>query len=342
MLKTAIVILNFNGKHFLEKFLPSVVQNSSQNAETMIFVADNASNDDSLLFLKERYPQIKTIILDKNYGFAEGYNLALERVKADFVPKYYVLLNSDVEVTSNWLAPLENLLENDTEIAACQPKILSYHQKTHFEYAGGAGGFLDRFGFAFCRGRIFDTLEEDKGQYNDTRQVFWATGACMFVRANVYHELGGLDGYFFAHQEEIDLCWRMQNNNKKVFYCAESTVFHVGGGTLHKSNPKKTYLNFRNNLILLHKNLPNTFSSFWVLHFRLNLDGLASINFLLKGQFRDFWAVLRAHYGYYHYLFFHKKTPIEKLNPQNKNTKLYPKSIVWAYFVKKIKKFSDL
>ena len=339
MLKTAIVILNFNGKHFLEKFLPSVVQNSPENS---VFVADNASNDASLLFLKEHYPQIKIIILDKNYGFAEGYNLALEIIKADFAPKYYVLLNSDVEVTNNWLAPLENLLENDTEIAACQPKILSYHQKTHFEYAGGAGGFLDRFGFAFCRGRIFDTLEEDKGQYNDTKAVFWATGACMFVRASAYHELGGLDGHFFAHQEEIDLCWRIQNNNKKVFYCAESTVFHVGGGTLHKSNPKKTYLNFRNNLILLHKNLPNTFSSFLLIYFRLILDGLASINFLLKGHFKDFWAVLRAHYGYYHYLIFHKKTATEKLKPQNKNTKLYPKSIVWAYFVKKIKKFSDL
>ena len=342
MLKTAIVILNFNGKHFLEKFLPSVVENSPKNAETMIFVADNASNDDSLGFLSLHYPQIKTVVLDKNYGFAEGYNLALERIKADFSPKYYVLLNSDVEVTPNWLAPLENLLDNDIEIAACQPKILSYHQKTHFEYAGGAGGFLDKFGFAFCRGRIFDSLEEDKGQYNDTKAIFWATGACMFVRADAYHELGGLDGYFFAHQEEIDLCWRMQNDNKKVFYCAESHVFHVGGGTLHKSNPRKTYLNFRNNLILLHKNLPNTFQSFLLIYFRLILDGLAITNFLFKGQFKDVWAVLKAHFSYYHYLIFHKKLLTKKQKSLIKNTKLYPKSIIWAYFVKKIKEFSDL
>jgi len=262
--KTAVVILNWNGKKFLEKFLPAVIEKSSASAD--VYVADNCSSDDSVCFLKQKFPQVKIIKNKKNYGFSAGYNQALKQIEAE----YFVLLNSDIEVTDNWIEPVINLMESDKTIGACQPKLMSFNDKSLFEYAGAAGGFIDKYGYPFCRGRLFQTIEEDKNQYNDTIEIFWATGACLFVRAEIFKKLGGLDDDFFAHMEEIDICWRMKNAGYKIMYCPNSTVYHVGGGTLHKSNAKKTYLNFRNNLSLLFKNLPNKdFYKIFILRFIL-------------------------------------------------------------------------
>ncbi|MBC8110364.1 MAG: glycosyltransferase family 2 protein, partial [Verrucomicrobia bacterium] len=235
MEKLAVVILNYNGKHHLQTFLPSVISHSSGFS---VFVADNGSSDDSITFLKENFPTVKIISLGQNHGFSKGYNLALHQVASEYV----VLLNSDVEVTENWISPVLDLLEKDKIIAACQPKMLAYAQKTQFEYAGAAGGFLDFLGYPFCQGRLFDAMETDTGQYNKTTEIFWASGACMFVRSEVYQQLGGLDDDFFAHMEEIDLCWRMKNAGYQIMYCPESTIFHLGGGTLNKTNARKTFL----------------------------------------------------------------------------------------------------
>ena len=247
-MRIAVVILNWNGKHMLEQFLPSVTAYTTGDAE--VIIADNGSTDDSIAFLHDHYPTLRIIQLDKNYGFADGYNRALAQVDAD----YYVLLNDDVEVTPNWTAPVVEQMERNPRTAICQPKLLMYDQRDTFEYAGGAGGFLDKYGYPFCRGRLFTTLEKDHGQYDDPREIFWASGAAMFVRADVWKKLGGLDGEFFAHMEEIDFCWRAKNAGYRVEYCPLSTVYHVGGGTLPKSNPHKTYLNFRNNIAMLYKN----------------------------------------------------------------------------------------
>lgn len=331
--KIAIVILNYNGRHFLEKFLPSVIQYSPPNS---VIVADNASKDGSILFLETNFPQIRRIKLTENYGFAKGYNEALKQVNA----KYYVLLNSDVEVTPNWIEPILDFLEKNPQVAAGQPKIKAYHQESYFEHAGGGGGFIDKFGYPFCRGRVFDTLEEDTGQYDDTKQVFWATGACLFVRSTIYHALGGLDDDFFAHMEEIDLCWRMQQQGYEVWYVGESQVFHVGGGTLQKTNPFKTFLNFRNNLAMLYKNLP-AHQIFYVLFVRFFLDSLAALFFIKKGFFKDAWAVVCAYWAFYiKIVYWHRK---RKKIPKNlKNKLIYPKSIVWQYFILKNKVFKDL
>ena len=246
MTKTAVVILNWNGKKFLEQFLPYVIKHSSSDAE--VIVADNASNDDSVEFLKNNYPEIQIINNNENGGFSKGYNEALSKIDAE----YYVLLNSDIEVTENWIKPIIDLMDSDKSIAVCQPKLRSYHQKEMFEYAGAAGGFIDKYGYPFCRGRIFNSIEVDNGQYDDTCEVFWATGAAMFVRAELYHKFGGLDNDFFAHMEEIDFCWRLKNEGYKIMYCADSVVYHVGGGTLPKNSSRKTFLNFRNNFNLLY------------------------------------------------------------------------------------------
>ena len=321
MTSIAVVILNYNGRIFLEKFLPSVI-NNADGCE--IIVADNASTDDSVEFLKNTYPKIRLIQLTDNQGFAGGYNETLNQVSAE----YYVLLNSDVEVTPNWIRPIIDLMSANKLIAACQPKIRSFHQKTHFEYAGAAGGYIDWLGYPFCRGRIFDFYEEDLGQYNDTKEVFWATGACMFVRADVFHTLGGFDTNFFAHMEEIDLCWRMKNAGKQIFYCSNSVVFHVGGGTLHKTNPRKTFLNYRNGLSMLYKNLPaNKLVSTLLL--RLILDGISGIKLLIGGSFSDFWAVIKAHFAFYAMI------PKLKRNSPKTVSHIYQKSIVWEYFVKR-------
>ena len=290
MKKTAIVILNWNGRSMLERFLPSVVA-CSGDAE--VVVADNGSTDDSVDFLSRQYPRLRLIRLDRNYGFAEGYNRALAQVEAD----YYVLLNSDVECTPGWIEPVVEMMEREPGVAVAQPKLLMYDQKDTFEYAGGAGGFIDKYGYPFCRGRLFSTLEKDRGQYDDECDIFWATGACMFVRASVWRELGGLDGDFFAHMEEIDFCWRTHLAGYRVRYCPQSTVYHVGGGTLPKSSPFKTELNFRNNLSMLYKNLPASRRG-WVLAMRVWLDCVAALKFLLEGHRGEYQAVRKAHRQY--------------------------------------------
>ncbi|MEA5139556.1 glycosyltransferase family 2 protein [Arcicella rigui] len=333
MNQIAVVILNYNGQKHLTDFLPSVIQNSSNAA---IYVADNASTDKSLELLKTNFPEVKVIALSENHGFAQGYNEALSQIEAE----YYVLLNSDVEVTPNWIEPIIDLMKKNPTIAACQPKIKAFHQKTHFEYAGAAGGFIDHLGYPFCRGRIFLDLEEDLGQFNNNQEVFWATGACMFVRAEIFHQVGGFDGDFFAHMEEIDLCWRMHHAGYQVFVCGESEVYHVGGGTLHKSNPYKTFLNFRNGLAMLYKNHPDKgFAK--AIFLRLVLDGVAGAKFLFFDTWQDCWAVVKAHFDFYANIrkWHNKRISIQKRN----NIKaIFPEKIIWHYFVKGKKKFKDL
>lgn len=337
MLNTAIVILNWNGKKYLEQFLPALTKYSN-NRDTEIIIADNYSTDDSIKFLNENYSELKILQLDKNYGFTGGYNRVLQQIKA----KYYVLVNSDVEVTENWLAPLIELMDSDDKIAACQPKIKAYHQKSFFEYAGASGGFIDQFGYPFCRGRILDTLEKDTGQYNDLREVFWATGACIVVRADLFHQLGGFDDDFFAHMEEIDLCWRFKNSGYKIFVQPKSEVYHVGGGTLPVS-PFKLYLNYRNNLFLLYKNLPKSrvISTIFV---RMILDVLSAFIFLVKLSFRNFNAVLKAHVHFYQSL--KKIRSKRKMLLLNKTVKKHPEmfqgSIVFNYFFRKKRFFTQL
>jgi GT2 family glycosyltransferase len=330
--KIAVVILNWNGKSFLAQFLPSVIQFSDQ-AE--IIVADNASTDDSISFLTEKFPAVKVIALPQNYGFAEGYNQALKQVDTP----YYVLLNSDVEVTENWLSPLLDLLEKDQSIVACQPKIKNYKDKTSFEYAGAAGGYLDKYGYPFCRGRIFDSLEKDTNQYNEVTEIFWASGAALFIRAKAYHKIGGLDEFYFAHMEEIDLCWRLKNQGHRIVYCPSSTVYHVGGGTLNKINPKKTFLNFRNSLLTLHKNLPKNDRTLKIF-IRLCLDALASFKFLLDGKPNHSWAIIRAHFSFYLAIGQNSKKRNKTNNPNLKG--MMELSIVKEYFLKKKKTFDRL
>ena len=289
-MRTAVVILNWNGVGMLRRFMPSVVENTAAD----VIVADNGSTDDSVVFLQENYPQVRLILLDKNYGFAEGYNKALSALSGY---DYFVLLNSDVECTSCWVEPLEAMMDAQPDLAVLQPKLLMYDQKDTFEYAGGAGGFIDSYGYPFCRGRLFNTLEQDHGQYDDTCDVFWATGAAMMVRSTVWHELGGLDGDFFAHMEEIDFCWRVHNAGHRVAYCPQSVLYHVGGGTLPKSNPFKTQLNFRNNLSMLYKNLPSS-RRWWVLVMRMWLDRVAALKFLMEGHRGEYEAVRKAHKEY--------------------------------------------
>ncbi len=321
-MKVAVVILNWNGKAFLEKFLPSVI--ACNNSYSEIIVADNHSTDDSIAFLKGHYPQIRIIQNQENGGFAKGYNDALKHVDAE----YYVLLNSDVEVTPNWIDGVIDLMDKDTSIAACQPKIKMFDNKQLFEYAGAAGGFIDKYGYPFCRGRILEVLEEDKGQYNDEREVFWATGACLFVRANCFNEVSGFDEDFFAHMEEIDLCWRLKNHGYKIMYSPYSTVFHVGGGTLNKTSPKKTYLNFRNNLILLCKNHPPHYF-FLKLFFRMILDGIAGVKFLFSGQFNHFVAIIKAHFSFYGTL----GTTLAKRRQLKQSIKIYTTSAVYRHSI---------
>ncbi|GAA4349656.1 glycosyltransferase family 2 protein [Hymenobacter saemangeumensis] len=332
----AIVILNWNGAKFLRQFLPGVLEHADG---ARVIVADNASTDDSVELLARDFSTVELLLLDRNLGFCEGYNQALAQVDSD----YYVLLNSDVQVTLGWLRPLRDLLARQPRIAAVQPKILSQADPAFFEYAGAGGGYLDRLAYPFCRGRLFDTLEKDLGQYNDARPVAWATGACLLVRATAWRELQGLEPAFFAHMEEIDFCWRLWNAGQEVWYYGGSTVLHVGGGTLHKSNPRKTYLNFRNGLALLYKNAaPGELRS--ALLQRLLLDGVAGLKFLAAGQFRDFMAVLRAHFSFYSKLGYwrqQRQAARPRLRVQERPG-VYPGSIVWAYFAKGKKKFAEL
>ena len=333
MSKVAVVILNYNGKTFLECFLPIVIQHSASVAE--IVVADNASTDDSVVFMKAHFPHIRLIELSFNGGFSIGYNEALKQIKSE----YYVLLNSDIEVTPRWIEPIVALLDSDQKIVACQPKIRSYNEKEKFEYAGAGGGFIDKYGYPFCRGRLFETLENDEKQFDDTIEVFWASGACMFVRSELFHRYGGLDDSFFAHMEEIDFCWRLKNQGYKVMYCPQSMIYHIGGGTLPKNSPRKTYLNFRNNLSLLLKNLPRK-RLFFVLPYRILLDMIAGMKFLLDGSFRDVFAVTRAHFAFY------RRIPSllkkRKNYKQQEVSEIYRQNVAFDYFVKKKKYFKDL
>lgn len=330
-------ILNWNGQNWLEKFLPSVLATKYSNHE--VCVIDNASSDKSVSYLKEYFPQVRVVQLDQNYGFTGGYNHGLADLEAD----YFAILNSDVEVAPDWIDHLVTRLENQPNIAACQPKLLKYDQKDEFEYAGGCGGFIDHHGFPFCRGRIFFTSEKDEGQYNEARPVFWATGAAMFIRGKLFKEFGGFDEDFFAHMEEIDLCWRLQNSGHEVWVEPASVVYHVGGGTLGKENPKKTYLNFRNNLMMMAKNLPLGSAIKRVL-LRMVLDGQAAIKELLAGNSGFFFAILRAHAHFYLRLptIARKRAKISHKIPMHLLKGVYRRSIVWWYFAKGVKKFSEL
>lgn len=329
----AVVILNWNGRKMLERFLPSVTACTTGDAE--VIIADNGSTDDSLDFLAQHYPQLRIVALDRNYGFADGYNKALAQIEAD----YYVLLNDDVEVTPGWWQKVIALMESDSEVAVAQPKLLMHDQRDTFEYAGGAGGFIDKYGYPFCRGRIFTTLEKDRGQYDDAREIFWASGAAMFVRASAWKQLGGLDGDFFAHMEEIDFCWRAKLEGHKVMYCPDSVVYHVGGGTLPKSNPMKTMLNFRNNLSMLHKNLPDE-SQRRILRLRMILDGVAAVKFLLGGSKDECMTVFTAHKQYRSW-----KADLDRkreLRTPRPVSCIYPRSLLASYYLLRKKKFNQL
>jgi GT2 family glycosyltransferase len=332
--KTAIVILNWNGKQFLSDFLPSLIK-YSENCR--LIVADNKSNDDSVSFLQENFPQVELVLNDENGGFAKGYNDALKRIQAEF----YVIINSDIEVSENWLNPLLEAMENE-KIAGVQPKILSFHNKSKFEHAGASGGFIDKNYYPFCRGRIFDSIESDLGQYNGENEVFWISGACMLIRSEIFHQVNGFDEDFFAHMEEIDMCWRIKRLGYKFKVIPNSMVYHVGGGTLNYESPNKVYLNFRNSLFMITKNHHGIL--FLKLFYRMILDGIAGLQFLSKGRTSFFFAVIKAHVSFYKSLpkMLKKRrdfTPDKELFNQ---TGFYRGSIIWAYYFKKIKKFSNL
>ena len=338
MPKVAIVILNWNGQEMLAKFLPAVVEYSRQEAE--VWVADNCSTDQSMHLLETQFPQVKTIVLEQNFGFAEGYNRALEQIEAD----YYVLLNSDVEVVHHWLTPLIEFMDSHPGVAACQPKLLAEYDKDSFEYAGACGGFIDKYGYPFCRGRIFGTVEEDNGQYDYQQEIFWATGACMMIRSKDYWSAGGLDNRFFAHNEEIDLCWRLHLQGKKIYCIPESGVYHVGGGTLPKSNPMKTYLNFRNNLTMLYKNLGGDELP-KVMRMRWFLDYLAAFEtLLLKGRWGEFKAIFKARSDFRAWRndFAGDRRSIQASRKVKKEEGRYDGSILWQYYAKGKKTFKDL
>ena len=336
--KVAIVILNWNGARMLEQYLPSVVRYSRE--EATVYVADNASTDDSLQLLKSRFPEVRLITLERNWGFAEGYNRAFAQIEAE----YYLLLNSDVEVTHHWLTPLIQILDAHPDIAACQPKLLSVFNRTSFEYAGASGGFIDRYGYPFCRGRIFETVEKDNGQYDNVADVLWATGAALLIRARDYNKVGGLDGRFFAHNEEIDLCWRLRILGRRIVCVPDSQVFHVGGGTLPKVNPMKTFYNFRNNLTMLYKCLPDN-ELHHVMRMRWLLDYLAAWEMLiLKRNWGDFRAVYRARRAFQRWKhdFDKDREEIQKGRVQKEIPEQRSFMLLWQYYAKGRRRFSDL
>ena len=331
----AVVILNWNGRNYLERFLPSVVASNYPNLQ--VIVADNYSTDDSVAYLREHFPSVQLIINSKNFGFAQGYNEALAKVDAD----YFVLLNSDVEVPENWIAPVVAMMETNPKIAIAQPKIKQQTNNEYFEYAGAAGGFIDSFGYTFCRGRVFDRVEKDEQQYDTDIPVFWASGAALFIKSDAWKEIGGLDGDLFAHMEEVDLCWRLKNRGYQVYCCTESEVYHVGGGTLDASSPYKNYLNFRNNLIIMQKNLQlgeaiiKIFIRFW-------LDLVALVQFVLKGKFAFAWSISKAHFHFFKQF---SKTAAKRSTNQlalNKHQGVFNGSVVWAYFVQKLNTYQKL
>lgn len=337
MKKIAIVILNWNGAHMMRTYLPTVIKNSP---EAEVIIADNASSDDSLKMLASDFPEIRTIVLDKNYGFAEGYNKAFKQVEAE----YYLLLNSDVDVPEGWLAPLLDFMESHPKAAACQPKLRAIKDRDSFEYAGAAGGFIDKYGYPFCRGRIFETVEKDHGQYDRNMEILWATGACMMVRSKDYWDAGGLDGRFFAHNEEIDLCWRIRLLGRKIYCVTDSVAFHLGGGTLPKGNPRKTFLNFRNNLTMLYKNLPDS-ELHHVMRIRFFLDWLAAFQMLILGRsLGDFKAVIqgRREFNRWKHDFDNDRKHIQTTRKVNRIPEIFEKSLLWQYYAKGKKLFSQL
>ena len=333
-IKTAVVVLNWNGINWLKKFLPILIEKSK---DVNVYIADNASTDNSVEYVNNNFPNVKVLKNFSNEGYAKGYNDALETLKEEF----FVLINSDIEVTDNWIKPIINLMEANSDIAACQPKILSFHDRNKFEYAGACGGFIDTLGYPFCRGRIFSDLEDDNNQYNDITEVFWASGACLFVRAKYFKEVNGFDNDFFAHQEEIDLCWRLKNKGYKIMVNPNSAVFHVGAGTLNTSSPLKTYLNFRNNLFMLYKNL-SVLKLIITILFRLPLDGMAALSFAKKENgLGHVFSILRAH------LVFYVSIPLlslkrKKIDQKKNLTGQKRFSILFKYYFLGIKKFSDL
>ena len=339
MNKIAIVILNWNGVDMMIRYLTDVV-NYSIVDNAVVYVADNASTDDSVEMLRSEYPQVKVILLEKNWGFAEGYNKALSQIEAE----YYVLLNSDVKVTHHWLQPLVEFMDAHSDVAACQPKLLSIIDTDSFEYAGACGGFIDLYGYPFCRGRVFNTIERDKGQYDIAMPILWATGACMMIRSSDYRNAGGFDGRFFAHNEEIDLCWRLRLLGRKVYCIPDSAVFHLGGGTLPKSNPMKTYLNFRNNLTMLYKNLPDR-ELRKVMRMRFWLDWLAALQMLLLGRsIGDFKAVIKARMAFKAWKndFRHDRETIQSTAKVDAVPERICISILWQYYIKRNKTFRQI
>ncbi len=332
--QVAVVILNWNGRKYLEQFLPGVIQHSG---DARIIVADNASTDNSVSFIQENYPQIELVINSENGGFAKGYNDAFKKIDAD----YYLLLNSDIEVTPNWITPLLDQMK-DPQVAGCQPKVKAFHNQHSFEHAGASGGYLDRNYFPFCRGRIFLSVESDQGQYDGETEIFWASGACLLIRSELFHKAGGFDEEFFAHMEEIDLCWRLKKMNYKFIACPKSTVYHIGGGTLPYTSPHKVYLNFRNSVLMIVKNhdgilFPKIFS-------RLCIDGIAACRFLMIGEFKQFSAVFRAHIYMYKNLssLLKKRKEIKNMSTTFNASGLYNGNILSAYFFKGVKEFSKL
>ena len=331
-MKTAIVILNWNGKKLLEQFLPSIVNFSSELAD--IYVADNASTDNSIAYIKEFFPSVHIVENTSNGGYAKGYNDALKNIDA----KIYCLINSDIEVSKNWIPPVLEVFKKEKNTAIIQPKILDYKKKDTFEYAGAGGGFIDLYGYPYCRGRVFNDLEKDTKQYNDTTEIFWASGACFFIKSEVYHLLNGFDEDYFAHQEEVDLCWRAQNEGYDIKYVGNSSVYHIGVATLQETNPQKTFLNFRNSLLNVIKNVPKQWFLF-VVFSRLVLDGVAGLKFLIELRPIHTWAILRAHLSVYKnfYTFLQKRKRLQKKHNYNLHT-----SVVWQYFILRRKKFKNL
>lgn len=337
-MKVAVVILNWNGEKMLVKYLPTLLQHLQESVE--VYVADNASTDGSVALLKEKFPTVKRILLDKNWGFAEGYNQALRQINAT----YYILLNSDIEVSSGWLSPLITWMDAHPEAAACQPKLLSIRQRDYFEYAGACGGFIDKYGYPFCRGRVFDVVEKDEGQYDEVCPILWATGACLMIRATDYWKVGGLDGRFFAHNEEIDLCWRLRAMGREIYCVPESKVYHVGGGTLPKNNPMKTYLNFRNNLTMLYKNLEADELPH-VMRVRWWLDYVAAFKMLiLDGHWGDFKAVFKARKAFRKWKkdFDSDRQYLQQHRSVSNRQLLSPYSVLWQYYGKGRHHFSEL
>lgn len=333
----SIVLLSYNSRNYLEQFLPKLIQFTPSEYE--IVVVNNGSTDDTEDYLSNNFPAVRTIKIENNKGFTNGYVESLNQIDA----KYYCLISSDIEVTQNWVKPVIELMEKDETIAACQPKIKSWHRRNEFEYAGACGGYIDKYGYLFCRGRLFYSVEEDKGQYNNNSEIFWASGACFFVRADLYHISGGLDDDFFAHMEEVDLCWRFRNMGYKIMCVPSSEVYHVGGSIISYGSASKTYRNYRNNLILLTKNLPLT-ELIWKLPYRMILDGIAFFHLLSTGEAKLAFTIIKSHFHFYG-RFFHwisSRKKVRKLAIKNSKNALYPGSIVWKYFINKIRKFSQL